>query len=108
MKIVPKYGVFVKSGSLKSGFDCILHCLVPKVKLVNFSYAITLAYSIIVRDKLSGTIFSFPGIGNSREFSAIPGKFPGIAKSTKILGISRGWTMIYAFNWTNMKNKGYN
>ena len=61
---------------------------------------------IYVRDKLSGTKFSFPGIGNSREFSAIPGKFPGIAKSTKILGISRGWTMIYAFNWTNMKNTG--
>ena len=59
------------------------------------------------RDKLSGTKFSFPGIGNSRELSAIPGKFTGIAKSTKILGISRGWTMIYAFNWTNMKNTGY-
>ena len=57
------------------------------------------------RDNLSGTKF------HSREseiISAIPGKFPGlIAKSTKILGISRGWTMIYAFNWTNMKNTGY-
>ena len=60
----------------------------------------------MARDKLSGTKFSFPEIGNSREFSTIPGKFPGIAKSTKILGISRGWIMIYAFNWTNMKNTG--
>ena len=74
------------------GFD--LRCMISNARFRN-------------RDKLSGTKFSFPGIGNSREFSAIPGKFPGIAKSTKILGISRGWTMIYAFNWTNMKNTGY-
>jgi len=60
------------------------------------------------RDELSGTKFSFPGIGNSREFSAVPGKFPGIANSTKLLGILRGWTMIYTFNWTNMKNTGDN
>ena len=56
-----------------------------------------------IRDEFSGTKFSFPGIGNSREISTIHGKFPGKAKNTKILRISRGWTMIYAFNWTNMK-----
>ena len=47
--------------------------------------------SITNREELSGTKFSFPGI----------------AKSFKILGISRGWTMIFAFNWTIMKNTGH-
>ena len=39
------------------------------------------------RNELSGTKFLFPGIGNSRELSTIPGKFPGMAKMTQTLGI---------------------